>query len=171
MRALACSLSAFVIAGCVADDVADEAPDGAVGNASVPVASAPIARSGNLVVTRAVAPAPIGDRPAALYFTVVNEGAEADTLTGVASEVAGEVMLHDNVRRGGSVVMEHVHSIAVPPGDSVRLAPGGLHVMMTGLRAPIAAGDTLRATLHFSRGGAVEIRVPVVTYGEMEGRT
>lgn len=133
--------------------------------------AAPLARVGDLVVTRAVAPAPIGDSPGALYLTVVNEGTAADTLTGVETDAAAEAMLHDQVRRGGSMVMEHVHVIAVPPGDSVRLAPGGLHVMLTGLRAPVVAGDTLRATLHFSRAGAVQIRVPVVTYGELEGRT
>jgi copper(I)-binding protein len=130
----------------------------------------PVAQVGDLVVTRAVAPAPVGDGPAAVYFTVVNRGAAADTLVAVASPLATEAMVHDQVQRGGSMIMAHVGELAVPAGDSVRLAPGGLHVMLTG-RQPIAAGDTLPVTLTFRRAGAVTLRVPVVTYGELEGRT
>ncbi|HEX5581285.1 MAG TPA: copper chaperone PCu(A)C [Gemmatimonadaceae bacterium] len=162
---LAPAFLALAIAGCAAGD----ASNGASGGASAGATSI-VARAGDLVVTRAVAPAPIGDSPAALYFTVVNEGTAADTLTHVESDAAAEAMLHDQVRRGGSVMMEHVGPLPISPGDSLRLAPGGLHVMLTGLRQRIAAGDTLRATLHFSRAGAVEIRAPVVTYGELEGR-
>ena len=156
-------LLALAIAGCATGESA--AGESATGESTPAVASV-----GDLVVTRAVAPAPIGDSPAALYFTVVNRGQAADTLVAVESDAADEVMLHDQVRRGGSMVMEHVREVAVPAGDSVRLAPGGLHVMLDGLRSTISAGDTLRATLRFSRTGAVEILVPVVTYGELEGR-
>lgn len=133
--------------------------------------SRPVAQVGDLVVTRAVAPAPVGDGPAALYFTVVNHGSAADTLVSVATPAAAEAMVHDQVRRGGSMTMAHVGALAVPAGDSVRLAPGGLHVMLTGRRLPIAAGDTLEVTLAFRRAGVVAMRVPVVTYGELDGRT
>jgi copper(I)-binding protein len=131
----------------------------------------PVASVGDLVVTRAVAPAPIGDGPGALYFTVVNRGTAADTLVAVGTDAAASAMVHDQVRRGGSMIMAHVGALAVPAGDSVRLAPGGLHVMLTGRTRPVVAGDTLRVTLTFRRAGAVELAVPVVTYGELEGRT
>ena len=131
----------------------------------------PVARVGDLVITRAVAPAPVGDGPAALYFTVVNRGSAADTLVTVATPAAAEAMVHDQVRRGGSMTMEHVGALAVPAGDSVRLAPGGLHVMLSGRRTPITAGDTLQVTLTFRRAGVVALRVPVVTYSELDGRT
>jgi copper(I)-binding protein len=53
-------------------------------------------------------------------------------------------------------------------GDSVRLRPGGRHVMLEGLRRPLAAGDSLRAVLRFRRAGALAITAPVVAYQDLE---
>lgn len=104
--------------------------------------------------------APVGGA----YFTVRNGGA-ADKLVGGASPAAARVELHimsmqDNVMR-----MRRVESIDVPAGQAVELRPGGLHLMLIDLKAPLNAGDTVPLTLRFENAGEVEVRIPVQAMG------
>ncbi|PKP62731.1 MAG: hypothetical protein CVT86_07040, partial [Alphaproteobacteria bacterium HGW-Alphaproteobacteria-8] len=51
------------------------------------------------------------------------------------------------------------------PGAPAVLAPGGLHVMLMGLTAPLAAGDALPLTLIFEKAGSVTLSAPVIAVG------
>jgi copper(I)-binding protein len=53
--------------------------------------------------------------------------------------------------------MQEVAQIDVPAGGSVELKPGGYHVMLMKLAAPIAAGDSVPVTLTFERAGEVQV--------------
>jgi copper(I)-binding protein len=106
----------------------------------------------------------LGDVGAA-YFTVTNHGAVADTLTGTEVKGALVAMIHEQVAAGGPEVMRHVGSLAVPPGTTVALRPGGLHLMIEGFQQAPAVGDTLAITLHFARAGVIMVRAPVLAYG------
>lgn len=102
---------------------------------------------------------------AAVYLTIENRGSQADTLIDV--EVAGALvaMVHEQVTAGDMVEMRHVGRLPVPPGGTVVLRPGGLHVMMEGMeRAPVA-GDTLVVTARFARGQEVTVAATVLPYG------
>ncbi|HEU4630800.1 MAG TPA: copper chaperone PCu(A)C [Gemmatimonadaceae bacterium] len=121
--------------------------------------------AGQLTISGAVAPAPAGPAPMALYFTVANHGVEADTLLGVTSEAAAEVGLH---RPTAGDPMAHVQALAVPARGELRLAPGGMHVMLDALRRDFRPGDSLHVVLRFRRAGAVPVAAPVVSYAELE---
>jgi copper(I)-binding protein len=121
--------------------------------------------AGLLTVDGIVAPAPAGDAPMALYFTVRNRGDVVDSLLGVTSDAAAEVGMH---RPAAGNPMAHVYALAVPARGTLRLAPGGAHVMLTGLRRTVRPGDSLRVVLRFRRGGTVPIVAPVVAYAELE---
>lgn len=98
---------------------------------------------------------------AAIYFSLHNGAAVADTLVGVASDVADETTMHVSMEHGGTLHMAHVSSLPVPARDSVAFQPLGAHVMLTGLRRPLVAGDTVAFTLRFSSGRTLGVRSDV----------
>lgn len=109
--------------------------------------------------------APVTQGEAAAYFTAVNRGPAADTLLGLTSPIAASVMVHRQVVDGGLAQMEHVTELAVAPGDSIVLAPGGLHAMLVTLDRLPVAGDSVSLTLRFARAGTITVTVPVRDYG------
>ena len=57
--------------------------------------------------------------------------------------------------------MRRVGAIEIPPGESVRLEPGGLHMMLMGVSSPLETGERISVTLVFERAGEVVLSVPV----------
>lgn len=109
-----------------------------------------------------------GQSSGAIYATIVNRGA-ADTLTGVASD-GGIAMLHASETQGGISRMRMVEAMPIAAGSksaaqTVKLAPGGTHVMLTGLSRPLIAGDNLNLTLRFAKAGERDVAVSVVAPG------
>ncbi|HEX6105837.1 MAG TPA: SCO family protein [Gemmatimonadales bacterium] len=123
--------------------------------------------AGDLRVLEAVAPAPPGRGPMALYLIVVNEGA-ADTLVAIESDAADSAALHRQMVHGGSARMMPAGVVAIPAGGTLRLEPGGLHAMLNGPRRSFAPGDSLRVVLRFRRAGALPVVARVVSYTELE---
>ena len=120
-----------------------------------------------LTISQTIAVEPVLDDVAALYLTIRNGGAEEDTLVAVQTAIAGRAEIHDQVRDGEMVHMRPREQVIVPADDAVVFAPGGLHVMLMELTAPIVAGDTLVVDFLFARGGSLTARVPVVSYGDL----
>jgi hypothetical protein len=96
-------------------------------------------------------------RTGAAYLTVRNGGDAADRLVGVASEVADRAELHSSVVQDGVMRMRPVDAVEVPAGGEAVLEPGGLHVMLIGLKAPLEEGDSFALTLVFEDAGEVEV--------------
>lgn len=86
------------------------------------------------------------------YLTLVNHGRSAVTLVGAESPLARKAEVHRSSMSGGVMSMAPVASVAIPPGGSVRFAPGGYHLMFVGVSKPLSPGDRLPATLRFSNG-------------------
>jgi copper(I)-binding protein len=119
-------------------------------------------RLGNLVITEARArPTPPGISVGAVYFSITNAGSTADRLLSVSTPRAAKVELHESRTEHGVVEMRAVTSVECPPGKTVRAAPGGLHVMLLGLAAPLAAGTELNVSLQFRDAGVLTLKVPV----------
>lgn len=97
----------------------------------------------------------------AVYFTLGNAGEMADTLTGVASDIAARTELHVSMQQGRTMHMSPVTSLPVPAGDSVSFRPLGAHVMLMDLQRPLVPGDSLRVTLRFQSGRTVEVSAGV----------
>ncbi|MGQ0486685.1 MAG: copper chaperone PCu(A)C [Hyphomicrobiales bacterium] len=95
------------------------------------------------------------------YLTLINHGAEPDRLLSIATEAAANAQLHRTTNEDGIARMQPVESLDLPAGAMVELKPGGLHVMMTGLRAPLVEGGSLTLHLTFEKAGEVEVKVPV----------
>jgi copper(I)-binding protein len=69
------------------------------------------------------------------------------TLTGVASPAARIVEIHEMKMEGGVMKMNAVDKLALPAGRPVDLKPGGYHVMLMDLTAPLKEGDAVPLTL------------------------
>lgn len=110
----------------------------------------------------------------AAYMTLMNEGASADTLVSAATDVAETVELHETTIDENQVMrMRPVEGgIAIPAGGSTTLKPGGLHVMLLGIKQELAVGDTFELTLTFAESGSQTVQVEVtegVTMDHGEG--
>jgi copper(I)-binding protein len=126
----------------------------------------PAAVAGTVEILAPYAFAPvIGDEGSA-YFTMRNTGAEPDTLIGITVPTAATAMLHGQKQDGSVTRMVMLDALPLPPKAEVRLAPGGYHLMLTGLAPVPKPGDTLQLKLIFARAGAVNLPVPVHAYGD-----
>ena len=125
-------------------------------------------RTGEIHIMQAWARATAGRVPNGVaYMMLKNKGSEPDRLIGASSPVAKRAGLHTSRMEGGMMKMVPVTAIEVGPGGSAMLKPGGLHVMLMGLKAPLKEGETFPLTLTFERSGAVTIDVAVKKPGAM----
>jgi hypothetical protein len=73
-------------------------------------------------------------------------------LVSAQSPVAGTTELHEMSMKDGVMMMRPVPHIALPPGQTVKLAPGGLHLMLIDLKKPLKPGDKVPLTLRIQAG-------------------
>lgn len=120
------------------------------------------AAAGQPMLTGAWARAtPPGARTAAAYLTIA-PGDASDTLLGASTPSARAVEIHTHVVEGGLQRMIGVAELALPAGQTVRLEPGGLHLMLIDLAAPLAPGTKVALSLRFAAAGTIELEVPVI---------
>jgi periplasmic copper chaperone A len=120
------------------------------------------ARVGTLTVsgTRARATPP-GASVGAIYFSIQNSGSSADRLESVSTPAAHSVQLHATSTVKGVMQMREVYGVECPPNTTVKAEPGGLHVMLIGLSAPLRLGTPIDVSLHFHAAGVLTMKVPV----------
>lgn len=102
----------------------------------------------------------------AAFFVLENTGPAVRAVVSATCDIAETVELHEMVRDGGMMKMSPVKSIEVPANGKTELKPGGLHIMMFGLKSQPAAGDTVRLTLKFDDGSTAVVAAQV---RKMEG--
>jgi hypothetical protein len=87
----------------------------------------------------------------AAYLVIVNRDTAPVTFIGASSALAESVSLHETMEMAGMVHMMPLDSAQViAANDSLVLAEGGKHLMLTGLRRKVAAGDSVPLTLSFA---------------------
>lgn len=130
---------------------------------AAPVPNEPRIRVEQLIAT----PTPNGQSTSAGYMMILNDGAEPDQLLSVSSAAARRVDIHETrVESGGVMRMFPIAGgVTIPSQGSVAFSPGGLHLMIAGLRAPLAEGQRIPLTLNFQRTGAVTYEAIVARPG------
>lgn len=109
---------------------------------------------------------PKGAKVAGGYMTIVNEGDSADRLVAVTTSAAAKAELHEMAEQSGVMKMRPLpEGIAVPPGATVTLAPGGLHVMLVDLKGALTEGESVPAQLIFEKAGPVDVSFKVESLG------
>jgi hypothetical protein len=95
------------------------------------------------------------------YLKLKNSGKTADRLVSVSSAAAERVELHTMKLDGDVMRMRQLDAIELPPGASVVLEPGGDHLMLLGLKAPLELGRSIPLKLTFEKAGDVMVEVKV----------
>jgi len=123
------------------------------------------AKVGSIKIENAYVRATAPGQPAAGAFMKIDNSGAADQLLSASSPAAGEVQLHQMSMEGNVMKMGQVKDIAVPANGSVDLKPGGYHIMLMNIKAPLKAGETVPVKLKFAKAGEVEVKLPVNAVG------
>ena len=100
-------------------------------------------------------------RNSAAYMTITNERATPVRLVAVSTPIARRAELHTTRIEEGVMKMRPVEAIEIGPGQTVRLEPGGYHVMLLGLEEPLRVDDRFDLTLTFDDGTTVDVAAHV----------
>jgi len=100
-------------------------------------------------------PTPPGLSVGGGYLVIHNVGTVPDRLLEVSSAAAEQVEVHESRVEAGIARMRPVGTVAIEAGATLTFAPGGLHLMLIGLKAPLQTGTTLPLVLRFDRAGRI----------------
>jgi copper(I)-binding protein len=120
---------------------------------------------GTIVIGHPWARAAGANTNGAAYMTLRNTGRDADRLVSASMPIARAVELHTHIRDGEVMRMRPVADIPIPAGQTVRLRPGGLHVMLIGLTEPLRQSTTVPLTLRFERAGETTVQLEIQAAG------
>jgi copper(I)-binding protein len=107
-------------------------------------------------------------RNGAAYATIENRGDKVDRLIAVTCPLARKAELHTHVLDSGIVRMRRVKAIEVHPGTPTVLKPGGLHIMLFGLKKHLKEGELIPLQLRFERAGTIKVEAIVQGAGDAE---
>jgi periplasmic copper chaperone A len=124
-------------------------------------------KAGDLVITQAWSRAtPGGAKVGGGYLTIENKGSTPDRLIGGSAEVAGKVQVHEMAMNNGVMTMRPLdRGLVIEPGKTVKLAPGGYHLMLLDLKGPLKQGERVQLTLEFEKAGKIALSLDVQGVG------
>jgi copper(I)-binding protein len=106
-------------------------------------------------VIRPTAP---GQPTTAAYLGLFNLTGKPIRLTGVSCDCAASVTPHQSQMVGGMMHMHPAGALTIPARGQLAFAPGGLHLMVMGLKGPIKAGDAVTMRLSFDHTPPMTVR-------------
>lgn len=104
---------------------------------------------------------PPGVPNTAAYMQLVNTASEDVRLIGASSGMVERVEIHDHQMRDGMMKMVQQQEVTIAANNSLVFRPGGLHLMMFGIKQPLEKGQQVAITLHFADDSAVEVNAVV----------
>jgi periplasmic copper chaperone A len=96
-----------------------------------------------------------------VYMTFTNNSAKADRLLSIATAASDTAQVHESTEKDGVATMKPIEALEIPAGGTVELKPGVLHIMLSGLKAPLKKGDMIKLELVFEQAGKVEVMAHV----------
>ncbi|OED50822.1 hypothetical protein ACH42_00640 [Endozoicomonas sp. (ex Bugula neritina AB1)] len=96
------------------------------------------------------------------YMTLLNQDNTTIRLESVDTDLAAKTEIHGHTMENGMMKMFKIAGgLELPPGQLVKLEPGGNHIMLMGVKTQLKEGDSVDMTLNFSDGDAIDVTVPV----------
>ena len=112
---------------------------------------------------------PGGSKVGAGYMTITNKGTATDRLVSASSPTAGKVEIHEMKMQNGVMKMRELPGgLPIEAGKSASLAPGGYHLMLMELKAPLKQGDKVPVTLNFEKAGKMDVTLDVQGIGAQQ---
>lgn len=93
------------------------------------------------------------------YLTITSE--EPMALVGVATPAAEIAEVHEMKMDGDIMRMRMAQRIEIKAGEPLELKPGGYHVMLMALTAPVEAGQEIELSLQFEKADGSKVEMPV----------
>jgi len=124
-------------------------------------------KAGDLVIMQPWSRAtPGGAKIAGGYLTIENKGTAPDRLTAASGDIAGKVEIHEMAMNNGVMTMRPLEKgLEIEPGKTVKLAPGGYHLMLMELKNPLKQGEKVPLELQFEKAGKVAVSLDVQGVG------
>lgn len=106
-------------------------------------------------------PASQGGKSAA-YLRISNGTASTDTLLSFSSNAAESVELHESIEHeDGTTSMQPAGQQVIEESEKLVFEPGGLHLMLIGVKQDLAIGDSLQITIEFARASTISTTAKV----------
>lgn len=171
--AIALAATVLVLGACGSDD---DATDSSADVTAAMTDPATTATPSELAITDVWArQSPMGTTAGAIYLDITSPIDDQLLAASVSTEIAGDVQIHETVQAGepsmgsepdmggdgGAMTMQEVDAIDLPAGTTVSLEPGGYHVMLLDLVAPLTIGQEIEVTLTFAEAGEVRVTAEV----------
>jgi hypothetical protein len=124
-------------------------------------------KAGDLVISQPWGRAtPGGAKIGGAYMTIENKGASPDRLIGGSADIAEKVQLHEMTTVNGVMKMRPLEEgVTIEPGKTIKLAPGGIHLMLFDLKGTLKQGDKVPVTLQFEKAGKANVTLDVQGVG------
>ncbi|OKO78946.1 copper chaperone PCu(A)C [Bradyrhizobium sp. NAS96.2] len=121
-------------------------------------------KAGDLVISQAWSrAAPRGAELASSYVTIENKGTAPDRLIGGATDIAEKLQIQQSSMVGGGLTLNPVAGgVTISPGDKVVLAPHGIHLTLSNLKAKMKKGTAVPMTLEFEKAGKITVSFDVL---------
>jgi copper(I)-binding protein len=107
----------------------------------------------------------------AVYMTLSNHSSAPDKLLKITTESALSAEVHESAENDGVATMRPIEGLEIPAGGSVELKPGGYHIMLMGLKAPLKKGGMIMLQLKFEHAGPVDVMAHVGDVAEEHAHT
>ena len=97
----------------------------------------------------------------AAYFSIQNSSDTTKILIGASAAFATKAEIHNHIMVNDMMRMEQQSEVVINPGQSVQFAPGGLHIMLFGLKQPLSEGESVAISLQTKDGESIIISAKV----------
>jgi periplasmic copper chaperone A len=123
--------------------------------------AAAMAQTPGLIVKSAWARKAPGSDVAAVYLSLSNTTLKPVIVIGVQSPMAAHAMVHETSVSKGQSQMRMKDTVVIAPGQTVSFAPGGTHVMLSGLKSGMTVGQSVPLVLLLADGSKVAVAAVV----------
>jgi copper(I)-binding protein len=106
-------------------------------------------------------PAAAGRPVGVAYLSITNNGRGEDVLLRASTPLAAQVQLHQTTLSAGMARMRPLDELVIAPGKTLRIEPGGIHLMLIDLQAALIAGTTVPLTLEFRVAGKITVPLKI----------
>jgi copper(I)-binding protein len=104
---------------------------------------------------------PPGVTNTAAYFSVKNSSDTSQILVGASADFATKAEIHNHILVDDMMRMQQQSEVVIQPGESVHFSPGGLHIMLFGLKQPLSEGQSVSISLQTKAGESIIITANV----------
>jgi len=104
------------------------------------------------------------------YLTITNNGKVPDALVAASTPAAAHVEFHETTITDGMARMRPLQEVVIAPGQSVKIEPGGIHLMLVDLRSELVTGKPVPLTLEFRVAGRITVELSIEAQNGMSPR-